>query len=74
MCSLSVTTTSLTLRDMDSCEEEGIFSRSLTVFQNFLGLDPQRENWYHENGFQFKSDSVPLAKTASSSTSFAEYN
>ena len=32
------------LRDMGSCEEEGLFSRSLTVFHNFLGLDPQREN------------------------------
>ena len=28
---------------MGSCEEEGLFSRSLTVFQNFLGLAPQRE-------------------------------
>jgi hypothetical protein len=37
-------TTSSTLRDMGRCEEEGLFSRSLTVFQNFLGLDPQREN------------------------------
>ena len=43
MCFLSVTTTSSTLRDMGSCEEESLFSRSLTVFQNFLGLNPQRE-------------------------------
>ena len=35
--------TSSTLRDMGSCEEEGLFSRSLTVFQNFLGLDSERE-------------------------------
>jgi hypothetical protein len=38
-----VSNTSSTLRDMGSYEEEGLFSRSLTVFQNFLGLDPQRE-------------------------------
>ena len=42
MCSLSVTTTSSTLRDMSSCEE-GLFFRSVTIFQNILGLDPQRE-------------------------------
>ena len=40
-CLLSVTTTSSTLRDMGSCEE-GLFSWSLTVFQKFLGLDPER--------------------------------
>jgi hypothetical protein len=32
---------SSTLRDMGSCEEEGLFSRSLTILQNFLRLDPQ---------------------------------
>ncbi|CAB1351346.1 unnamed protein product [Coregonus sp. 'balchen'] len=42
--SAQITTRSSTLRDMGSCEEEGLFSRSLTVFQNFLELDPQREN------------------------------
>jgi hypothetical protein len=46
MCFLSVTTTSSTLRDIGSCEEEGLFSRFLIVFQNFLRLDPQRENCY----------------------------
>jgi hypothetical protein len=30
--------------DMGSWKEEGLFSRSLTVFHNFLGLDQQREN------------------------------
>jgi hypothetical protein len=43
MCFLTVTTTS-TLRDMGSCEEEGLFSRSLTVFQNFLGLADQADS------------------------------
>ena len=43
MCFLSVTTTSSILRDMERIyEEKGLFSRY--VFQNFLGLDPQREN------------------------------
>jgi hypothetical protein len=37
MCVLSVTTTSSTLRDMGSCEEEGLFSRS---FPEFLGVRP----------------------------------
>ena len=43
MCFLSVTITSSTLRDIGSYEEEGLFSRSLTVFQNFLVRPTERE-------------------------------
>jgi hypothetical protein len=39
---LLVSNNHIKLRDMGSCEEEGLLSRSLTVFQKFLGLDLER--------------------------------